>query len=76
MVSSLSLVSDREITPLELVDAFNTLGVCFLSGGSGVSRSFPSAALLAALASSAESRLRMALIPLLLAHPELAVSVL
>jgi len=72
MVSSTSLVSDSEIAPSELVDALNTLGVCFLSGGSGVSRSFPPAALLAALASSTESRLRMALIPLLLAHPEFA----
>lgn len=66
---------DKTIDAGELVDALDTLGVSFLRGGSGTRRDFPPAVLLAALASSPEARLRMALIPLLLAHPELAADV-
>jgi len=66
---------DNTISPTELVDALDTLGVCFLRGGSGATRNFSPAVLIAALASSPEARLRMALIPLFLAHPEFAPKV-
>lgn len=65
------------ITGTELVDALNQLDVPFLAGGStggGPHRVFP-ATLLAALAGSQEARLRLALIPLLLRHPEFDSSV-
>lgn len=61
----------------QLVAELNRLGVHFVTGG-GVERStpsLPSAALLAGLASQPEARLRLALIPLLLAHPEVATAV-
>lgn len=60
-----------------LVTELNRLGVHFVTGG-GVERStpsLPSADLLAGLASQPEARLRLAVIPLLLAHPELATAV-
>lgn len=68
-------LSYSAIHPTELVDALDTLGVCFLRGGSGATRNFAPAVLMAALATSPEARLRMALIPLLLAHPEFAAAV-
>ncbi len=74
-VGTATLLSYSAIHPTELVDALNTLGVCFLQGGSGAPRNFAPALLMAALASSPEARLRMALIPLLLAHPEFAAEV-
>ncbi len=61
--------------PDELIDALDTLGVRFLSGGTGHRRTFSPAILLSALAADPEARLRMALIPLLLAHPEFAEDV-
>jgi len=60
------------LTPGRLVDALDTLGVRFLRGGSGATARAEPAALLAGLAASAEARLRLALIPLLLARPEFA----
>ena len=60
------------LTPQQLVDALDALGVRFLRGGSGAPLCTQPAALLAGLAASAEARLRLALIPLLLAHPEFA----
>lgn len=68
----LGSTTENPIPPAELVDALNTLGVFFLQGDVGVARRIGPAALLTALASSPEARLRMALIPLLLAHPEFA----
>ncbi|MCL4831459.1 MAG: hypothetical protein KJZ86_03425 [Caldilineaceae bacterium] len=59
----------------ELVDALDTLGVRFLRGGSGTPTTFVPATLLASLAASPEARLRLALIPLLLTHPEFAEDV-
>lgn len=56
----------------ELIDALDTLGVLFLRGGSGIPKTLAPDALMAALATSPEARLRVALIPLLLAHPEFA----
>ena len=60
------------LTPQQLVDALDTLDVHFLRGGLGAPVRAGPAALLAGLAASAEARLRLALIPLLLAHPEFA----
>lgn len=74
-VPATSTEFDKPIEAAELVDALDTLGVAFLRGGSGTRRDFPPAVLLTALASNPEARLRMALIPLLLAHPELAADV-
>lgn len=61
--------------PSDLVDALNTIGVLFLRGGLGSHREMGSDTLLAALAASLEARLRLALIPLLLAHPEFSEDV-
>jgi len=74
-VGTATPLSYTAIHPTELVDALNTLGVRFLRGGSGATRNFAPAVLMATLASSSEARLRMALIPLLLAHPEFAAEV-
>lgn len=74
-VPATSTEFDKPIEAVELVDALDTLGVAFLRGGSGTRRGFPPAVLLTALASNPEARLRMALIPLLLAHPEFAPAV-
>ena len=60
------------LTPQQLVDALDTLGVHFLRGGLGAHVRAGPAALLAGLAASAGARLRLALIPLLLARPEFA----
>jgi hypothetical protein len=68
-------VETQSPTPSQLVDALNLLGVSFLRGGSGAATAVAPGELLAALAASAEARLRLALIPLLLAHPEFAVYV-
>lgn len=60
-----------------LVTELNRLGVHFVTGGE-LEQSAPSlspAELLAGLASQSEARLRLALIPLLLVHPELATAV-
>lgn len=58
------------LTPSQLVDALDALGVPFLRGGCGAAIEVEPGDLLAALATSSEARLRLALIPLLLAHPE------
>jgi hypothetical protein len=58
------------LTPSQLVDALDALGVPFLRGGCGATGKVEPGDLLAALAASAEARLRLSLIPLLLAHPE------
>lgn len=63
------------LTPTQLVDALNTLDVPFLRGGSGMVTVVEPGDLLAALAASDEARLRLALIPLLLARPEFSVDV-
>ena len=64
-----------ERKPSELVAILNDLGVIFLAGGSGTPDLILPEILLSALASSPEARLRLALIPLLLAHPEFAEDV-
>jgi hypothetical protein len=68
----ITLSNSEEISPQCLVDALKTLGITLLSGGADHPISLPPARLLASLAGSAEARLRMALILLLLAHPEFA----
>jgi len=58
----------------QLVDELNHLGIPFLQGGTGHLSTAPlePALLVMLLASSDEARLRLALIPLLLRHTELA----
>lgn len=63
------------LSSAQLIDALDTLGIPFLRGGSGVTTPIEPAELVAALARSPEARLRLALIPLLLAHPEFSWSV-
>ena len=60
-----------------LVTELNRLGVHFVTGGEPeqVVPSLPSAKLLAGLTTQSEARLRLALIPLLLVHPELTTAV-
>lgn len=65
----------NEPTPTQLVDALNTLGVPFIRGGSGAAYSMRPSVLIAELAASDEARLRLALIPLLLTHPEFAIDI-
>ncbi|MBI3958743.1 MAG: hypothetical protein HY328_08035 [Chloroflexi bacterium] len=74
-MSAVPNIAERTPQPSELVDALNTLGVLFLCGGAGAPRTIEPDALLAALATTPEARLRLALIPLLLAHPEFAEDV-
>jgi hypothetical protein len=64
-------------TDAELVELLNQLDVPFLAGGAPVGRSssVTPSVLLARLAASPEARLRLAAIPLLLRHPELAAHV-
>jgi hypothetical protein len=59
-----------------LVTELNRLGVHFVTGGEleWSAPSLPPAELLAGLAAQSEARLRLALIPLLLVHPELATT--
>ena len=63
-------------TQSQLVDALDAFGVRFLRGGSGVGGLIEPDKLLAALAGSPEARLRLALIPLLLARPKFSLAVL
>ena len=63
------------LTNTQLVDALNGLGVHFLAGGSGATVPLDPATLLVRLAQNSEARLRLALIPLLLVHPEHALFV-
>ena len=58
----------------QLVNALHALGVNFLMGGKGSHESLHKqpTRLIAALAKSAEARLRLSLIPLFLEHPEYA----
>lgn len=65
----------NEPTSTQLVDALNTLGVPFIRGGSGAAYAMSPSLLIAGLAASDEARLRLALIPLLLSHPEFAVDI-
>lgn len=74
-MNSLSNITQFSYQPTELVDALNTLGVIFLRGGDGVPVTIAPDTFIAALAASPEARLRMALIPLLLTHPEFAADV-
>ena len=67
------LKTENALTPSQLVAALDSLGVHFLRGASGAVGAMQPTALLAALAASAEARIRLALIPLLLAHPEFSV---
>ena len=69
------LKTETVLTPSQLVDALSVLGVPFLRGGSGIATTVEPGDLLAALATSDEARLRLALIPLLLAHPEFSAYV-
>ena len=62
--------TDVHPTPRQLVDALDTLGVHFLRGGSGSPCRVTPDCLLAALATSSETRLRLAIIALMLARPE------
>jgi hypothetical protein len=61
----------------QLTNALHLLGVKFIMGGKGENASpyKQPARLVAALAESKESRLRLSLIPLFLEHPELAARV-
>lgn len=70
MLATMSSVSSSD-----LVDALDTLGVPFLLDGTSKTVTLEPGILLAALAASPEARLRMSLIPLLLAHPEFAEDV-
>ena len=56
----------------QLVNELNVLGVHFLRGGDDAPAFYKPADLIVALASSPEARLRLALIPLFLQHPEFA----
>jgi hypothetical protein len=60
-----------------LATELNSLGVHFVTGGESELSipSLPSAELLAGLVAQPEARLRLALIPLLLVHPELATAI-
>lgn len=71
-----NLNTDTALAPSQLVDALNSLSVSFLRGGSGVASQIEPDQLLVALAGSPEARLRLALIPLLLEHPEFSCAVL
>jgi hypothetical protein len=60
----------------QLVTELNRLGVHFVTGGEleWSTPALPSSELLAGLVTQSEARLRLALIPLLLVHPELATT--
>ena len=65
------------ITGEQLAGALHALGIRFLMGGKSRDESLHKqpASLIAALAESSESHLRLSLIPLFLEHPEFAVHV-
>jgi hypothetical protein len=67
----------NEITGTQLTNALRALNVNFIMGGQGTSEALHKQPprLIAALAESGESRLRLALIPLFLEHPEFALHV-
>lgn len=67
-------VKTSQLSPADLAHVLDVVDVPFVAGGSQSTKSrMPQpAALLAALASCEEARLRLALIPLLLRHPEYA----
>jgi len=71
MISNLK--RESALTPSQLVAALDSLGVHFLRGAADAAVTVQPTALLAALAASSAARLRLALIPLLLAHPEFSV---
>lgn len=64
----------ENISPEELVGVLNMLGVPFLVGPKRSSFSPTPEALLVMLANQPEARLRLAIIPLLLVHPEFAAA--
>lgn len=70
-------MSDPSSTGAQLTDALHALGLKFILGGRNTNGSLHKqpARLIAALAGSNESRLRLSLIPLFLEHPEFAVYV-
>jgi hypothetical protein len=61
-------------TPVQLVTELNALGVRFITGGDATAKdaALQPATLMVGLVQQPEARLRMALIPLLLAHPDYA----
>lgn len=67
----------NEITGTQLTNALRALNVNFIMGGQGTSETLHKqpARLIAALAESGESRLRLSLIPLFLEHHEFALYV-
>jgi len=66
-----------EVTGTQLTNALRALNVNFIMGGQSTSETLHKqpARLIAALAESDESRLRLSLIPLFLEHPEFALHV-
>jgi hypothetical protein len=66
-----------EITGTQLTHALRALDINFIMGGQSASETLHKqpARLIAALAKSSESRLRLSLIPLFLEHPEFALHV-
>lgn len=66
-----------EITGTQLTDALRALDINFIMGGQSTNETLHKqpARLIAALAKSGESRLRLSLIPLFLEHPEFALHV-
>jgi len=66
-----------EITGTQLTNALRALNVNFIMGGQTTSETLHKqpAHLIAALAKSGESRLRLSLIPLFLEHPEFALHI-
>ncbi|MBM3127995.1 MAG: hypothetical protein FJ009_05085 [Chloroflexi bacterium] len=62
---------DKQLAPAELVGALDALDVLFLAGGVGNPQVTP-VELLQGLACAPEARLRSAIVPLILRHPEFA----
>lgn len=65
-----NLIIENKLTPSQLVSALDALGITFLRGDAAIVDEIKLDRLMAELAHSAEARLRLALIPLLLRHPE------
>src|SRR5215207_291874 len=66
-----------EITGTQLTNALRALDINFIMGGQSTNETLHKqpARLIAALAKSGESRLRLSLIPIFLEHPEFALHV-
>lgn len=67
---SSNLVVEDKFTSSQLVKALDLLGIPFLRGAAETKKEIKPEILLATLANSPEARLRLALIPLFLTHPE------